>query len=185
MTHFQQDTQDDSRRWKWSSNNTGGPRCESLSLTMWMVAQSASPQRTSQTDLQFPYLLSLLMTMPLHSHKCHWISSQNFLTLRVSMLFSLWSITMSPKQPLLFLAKLRSQWIKQRPYTSTMYGNASDYPAKLSWTEEPNLQLTSLVLSATSSISTKTSVQPTTLKQMARLSILTKNWSNSCEISAI
>jgi len=66
------------------------------------------------------------------------------------MLFSLWLIMMSPKQPLLFLAKLQSQWIKQRPYTSTMYGNASDYPTKLSQTEGPNLQLTSLALSATS-----------------------------------
>src|SRR6266849_1349529 len=108
MTHFQWDTRDDSRHWKWSSNNTGGLGCESLSLTVWMVAQSASPQRTSQTDLQFPYLLSLLTTMPLHSHKCHWISSQNFLTPRVLTLFSLWLITMSPKQPLLFLAKLQS-----------------------------------------------------------------------------
>src|SRR5713226_831996 len=150
MIHFQQDTQDDSRCWKWSSNNTGGPRCKSSSLTMWTVVQSASPQRTSQTDLQFPYLLSLLTTMPLHSHECHWISSWNFLTPRVSMLFSLWLITMSPKQPLLFLAKLRSQWIKQWPYTSTMYGNASAYPAKLSQTKEPNLQLTSLVLYAAS-----------------------------------
>src|SRR5713226_9170020 len=150
MIHFQQDTQDDSRCWKWSSNNTGGPRCGSSSLTMWMVAQSASPQRTSQADLQFPYLLSLLTTMPLHSHMYHWISSWNFLTPRVSMLFSLWSITMSPKQPLLSLAKLRSQQIKQRPYTSTMYGNALDYPTKLSRTKEPNLQLTSLMLSATS-----------------------------------